>query len=145
MKTNDSQNMYLYTLLFSPSERMWKELPHVIFLVSQRSGYHRLHRRSGLFQPLHCLLPAGSLDHRVSGDVQGHQDVSEGEAAATFQMLNSLSKMYLLCQFSSENVFFSDAYLGKFGGCVESKKTKTKGNVIIAHSSFDLIPVMRKD
>ncbi|TNN24917.1 hypothetical protein EYF80_064958 [Liparis tanakae] len=59
---------------------MCKELPHVVLLVPQRSGHHRLHRRGRLLQPVHHLLPAGGLDRRVPGHVQGHQVLRQGNA-----------------------------------------------------------------
>ena len=71
-------NLYFFLSPFRGSKRMWKELSHLIFLVPQSFGYHRLHWWGGFFQPLHRRLSAGSLDSRVPGNVQGYQVLRQG-------------------------------------------------------------------
>lgn len=72
-------------------KRMWEELTNVLLLVPQSFGYNRLHQWHRHIQPLYHLLPSGSLDHRVPGNVQGHQDLCQGNC-----VLGCVSSLWVL-------------------------------------------------
>lgn len=99
------------TFPFLTSKGMYQEFSHVVFLVPQSSGYHRFNRWDGLFQHLHRLLSAGSLDHRVSGDVQGYQDVCKGTCP------------FLLCPFviAKHLYYIFIIYISLFFKCLSVK------------------------